>query len=83
MVTGETPKYEREVILTEFKAKHIKYLVNVAVLTTGFDAPHVDVIAMMRATESVALLQQIIGRGLRVAPNKDNCLVLDLSLIHI
>ena len=79
IVTGETPAQERELILMNFKAKKIKYLVNVSVLTTGFDAPHVDVIGILRATESVALLQQIIGRGLRIAPNKDNCLVLDYA----
>ena len=38
---------------------------NVAVLTTGFDAPHVDLIAILRPTESVSLYQQIVGRGLR------------------
>lgn len=43
---------------------------NVAVLTTGFDAPHVDLIAILRPTESVSLYQQIVGRGLRTAPGK-------------
>jgi DNA repair protein RadD len=51
----------------------------VSVLTTGFDAPHVDLIAILRATESAGLLQQIIGRGLRVSPGKDDCLVLDYA----
>jgi DNA repair protein RadD len=77
IVTGKTKN--REVILNRFKARKIKYLVNVAVLTTGFDAPHVDVIALLRATESVALLQQIIGRGLRIDDNKKDCLVLDYA----
>ena len=63
IVTGNTHKDERALILLEFKARRIKYLVNVEVLTTGFDAPHVDVIAILRATESVALLQQIIEIG--------------------
>lgn len=79
LVTGETPKVERRKILADFKARKIKYLVNVSVLTTGFDAPHVDVIAILRATESVGLLQQIIGRGLRLSPGKENCLVLDYA----
>jgi len=79
LVTGETPKKERKAILAAFKARKIKYLVNVSVLTTGFDAPHVDVIAMLRATESVGLLQQIIGRGLRLDAGKTNCLVLDYA----
>lgn len=79
IVTGNTPKNERESILHRFKNGRLKYLVNVAVLTTGFDAPHVDVIAILRATESVALLQQIIGRGLRTYSDKHNCLVLDYA----
>jgi len=79
LVTGETPKAERKRILTAFKARKIKYLVNVSVLTTGFDAPHVDVIAILRATESVGLLQQIVGRGLRLSPGKTNCVVLDYA----
>jgi DNA repair protein RadD len=49
------------------------------VLTTGFDAPHVDVIAILRATESVGLLQQIIGRGLRINDGKKDCLILDYA----
>ncbi|MGL9735408.1 MAG: hypothetical protein ACR5LF_06320 [Symbiopectobacterium sp.] len=55
------------------------YLVNVAVLTTGFDAPYVDVIAILRPTEYVSLYQQIIGRGLRLPPGKTDCLILDYA----
>ena len=79
IVTGETPKAKRDSILTRFKAQQIKYLVNVSVLTTGFDASHVDLIAILRKTESVGLLQQIIGRGLRLHPGKADCLVLDYT----
>jgi DNA repair protein RadD len=79
MVTGETPKKEREKILSLFQKKQIKYLVNVAVLTTGFDAVHIDLVALMRATESAALMQQMIGRGLRLDEGKRDCLVLDYA----
>jgi len=79
LVTADTPKPERKQIIADFKAKKIKYLVNVSVLTTGFDAPHVDMIAILRPTESVGLLQQIIGRGLRVDEGKDTCVVLDYA----
>ncbi|MCJ8334597.1 MAG: DEAD/DEAH box helicase [Epibacterium sp.] len=79
IVTGKTPKPERKDILRRFLAQEIKYLVNVAVLTTGFDAPHVDVVAMLRRTESAALLQQIIGRGLRLYEGKEDCLLLDYA----
>ena len=77
--TGGTPKPERDRIIKSFKARRIKYLVNVSVLTTGFDAPHVDVIALLRKTESVGLLQQIIGRGLRIDNDKTDCLILDYT----
>ena len=79
MITGDTPKAERASIIARFKARRIKYLVNVAVLSVGFDAPHVDVIAILRKTESVGLLQQIIGRGLRLHDGKQTCLVLDFA----
>lgn len=79
LITGKTNKKEREKIVNSFKRREFKYLVNVSVLTTGFDAPHVDVIAILRATESASLLQQIIGRGLRLHENKTTCLVLDYA----
>lgn len=79
LVTGETPKRERDSILRRFKDRQIKYLVNVAVLTTGFDAPHVDCIAILRKTESAGLFTQIIGRGLRLDDGKEDCLILDYT----
>ncbi|WP_110685980.1 DEAD/DEAH box helicase [Salinicola aestuarinus] len=79
LITGATPGPERERLIAAFKAREVKYLVNVAVLTTGFDAPHVDVIAMLRPTESVGLYQQIVGRGLRLSPGKTDCLILDYA----
>ena len=79
IVTGETPRAKRDSILRRFKAQEIKYLVNVSVLTTGFDASHVDLIAILRKTESIGLLQQIIGRGLRLHPGKVDCSVLDYT----
>ena len=79
MITGDTAKGERASIIARFKARRIKYLVSVGVLTTGFDAPHVDVIAILRKTESVGLFQQIIGRGLRMHDDKRDCLVLDYT----
>src|SRR5690554_2254091 len=79
LITGATPSAERERTITAFKARELKYLVNVAVLTTGFDAPHVDLIAILRPTESVSLYQQIVGRGLRLAPGKRDCLILDYA----
>ena len=79
IVTGGTDKKERRQILADFKAQRVKYLVSVSTLTTGFDSSHVDVVAIMRATESVSLLQQIIGRGLRLHDGKKDCLILDYA----
>ena len=79
MIVGDTENSMRDEIIEAFKLKKLKFLVNVSVLTTGFDAPHVDVIAILRPTESVSLYQQIVGRGLRLAPNKKNCLILDYT----
>lgn len=79
LIDGETPSVEREAIINQFKQQQLKYLVNISVLTTGFDAPHVDFIAILRKTESVSLYQQIIGRGLRLAKNKKECLVIDYA----
>ena len=72
-------KNERETLIDRFKRQQFKYIVSVGTLTTGFDAPHVDVIAILRATESASLFQQIIGRGLRLCEGKDDCLVLDYA----
>ena len=52
---------------------------NVNVLTTGFDAPNIDCIAMLRPTNSPGLYYQMVGRGFRLHPGKDNCLVLDFG----
>ncbi|WP_312061938.1 DEAD/DEAH box helicase [Pantoea septica] len=79
LISAETPAKERDATIAAFKAQQLKFLVNVAVLTTGFDAPHVDLIAILRPTESVSLYQQIVGRGLRLSPGKTSCLILDYA----
>lgn len=79
MVSGETPLGERDRILRQFKAGQIRCLTNAQVLTTGFDAPQVDLIAMLRPTLSTSLYVQIVGRGTRLADGKENCLVLDFA----
>ena len=72
-------KTDRADLVADFKAQRFKYIVSVGTLTTGFDAPHVDVVAVLRATESPGLFQQIIGRGLRLYEGKENCLLLDYA----
>lgn len=78
-VTGSTPKAERARILSDFKTGTLQALTNANVLTTGFDAPNIDLIAMLRPTMSPGLYIQMAGRGLRVHPNKADCLVLDFA----
>ena len=77
IVTGETPSAERANILQRFLDGQLKYLVNVNVLTTGFDAPNIDCVALLRPTLSPGLYYQMVGRGFRTNPGKANCLVLD------
>ncbi len=79
LVLGDTEMATRNETIEDFKKRKFKYLVNVSVLTTGFDAPHVDVIAILRPTESNSLYQQIIGRGLRLSDDKKDCYVLDYT----
>ena len=79
LVTGETPAMERQRVLTDFRAGHLRWCVNVDVLTTGFDAPRIDAVAVLRATMSPGLFAQIVGRGLRMADGKTDCLILDFG----
>jgi DNA repair protein RadD len=78
-VTGTTPKAERERLLTDFKAGRLRALTNANVLTTGFDYPDIDLIAMLRPTMSASLYVQMAGRGMRVKSHTDHCLVLDFA----
>ncbi|NBS94786.1 MAG: DEAD/DEAH box helicase [Betaproteobacteria bacterium] len=78
-IVGDTPGAQREAIIQDFKAGRIQCLTNANVLTTGFNAPAVDLIAMLRPTKSAGLYVQIVGRGCRQAPGKTDCLVLDFA----
>ena len=78
-VTGETPKGERDRIVSEFRAGRIRCLTSVGVLGTGFNVPHVDLIALLRPTQSAGLYVQQVGRALRKAPGKENALILDFA----
>lgn len=76
-IYGDTGKDKRTDVVERFRNREIKALVNVGVLTTGFDVPHIDLIAMMRPTKSAGLYIQMVGRGMRRAEGKTDCLVLD------
>ncbi|MDD5698381.1 MAG: DEAD/DEAH box helicase family protein [Victivallaceae bacterium] len=88
IVTGSTSPGLRAEIIARFKGEEVpadffsnkeplKYLANVNVLTTGFDATNTDCIVLLRPTNSAGLLVQMVGRGTRLHPGKENCLVLD------
>jgi DNA repair protein RadD len=77
VVTGADGMSARGEKIERFRRGGSKCLINVNVLTTGFNVPHVDLVAIVRATESTGLYIQIVGRGTRIAPGKENCLVLD------
>ena len=76
-VYGKMPKQERASILKDYHSGHIQVLCNCQILTEGFDAPDTSCILVARPTQSRGLYQQMVGRGLRLAPNKKDCLVLD------
>ena len=78
-VTGATTKVERESILRRYKSGEIRALTNANVLTTGFDYPDIDLIAMLRPTMSPSLYVQMAGRGMRPKSHTDHCLVLDFA----
>jgi DNA repair protein RadD len=79
LVLGETPDMEREQTIAAFRRGRLRALVNKECLTTGFNVPHVDLLVMRRATKSLGLYTQIIGRLLRVAEGKTNGGVLDFA----
>lgn len=78
-VSGSTPDGERAALIDLFKTGALKYLVNVNVLTTGFDAPNVDCVVLLRPTNSPGLYYQMVGRGFRLHQGKTDCLVLDYA----
>lgn len=79
LVHAGTAKADREAQIADFQRGRLRAMVNVNVLSEGFDAPHIDCVAMLRPTKSPGLYYQQVGRGLRLAPGKSDCLVLDYA----
>ena len=79
IVTGSTIPLERAATLDAFGARRLRFLTNCDVLTTGYDAPCIDAIAILRATMSPGLYAQICGRGFRLFAGKENCSILDFG----
>jgi superfamily II DNA or RNA helicase len=78
-ITGETAKKERAKIIENFKNEKDAIICNVGVLTTGFDEPSTETIILNRATKSLVLYLQMVGRGARIFENKEFFTVLDLG----
>jgi DNA repair protein RadD len=78
-ISSKSTKKERADIIGGFKEGRYRVIFNVGVLTTGFDHPELDSIVLLRPTRSVALYYQMLGRGVRLAPNKTHCTVYDWS----
>jgi DNA repair protein RadD len=79
VVSAKTPAKERDQIVEDFKNGTIPMVFNVGVLTTGFDHPELDCIILLRPTRSITLYYQMLGRGVRKAPGKTHCQVIDFS----
>ena len=79
IVSGDTPKATREMILRQFKAGKIPVVANVGVLVCGFDYPELDTVVIARPTMSLALYYQIVGRAIRPHPNKKEGWIVDLA----
>lgn len=77
MVCGEMPKPDRSRTLQRFAEGALRVITNVGVLTEGFDDPGVSAVAMVRPTRSVSMYLQCVGRGMRLSPDSEDCLVLD------
>jgi superfamily II DNA or RNA helicase len=77
--SGNTPKKERRAILRDFKQGKTRVLCNCALWTEGMDAPSISCVIMARPTKSDLVYIQAIGRGLRLFPGKDHCLIMDFA----
>jgi len=79
VITGADNKTDRACKIADFKAGRLRCLINIGVLTTGFNHPATDLVALVRATASAGLYVQMAGRGTRNAPGKTDCLLLDFG----
>ena len=78
-ISGETPRRQRDRLIEGFRAGRIRCLTSVGVLATGFNVPEVDLVALLRPTQSTGLYVQQVGRALRQAPGKADALILDYA----
>lgn len=79
VILGTTPDEERKQILFDFKSGVVQVLINVGVLTEGFDEPSIEAIILAKPTRSTLLYTQIVGRGTRLFEGKENCTIIDIA----
>lgn len=79
MVTGDMDPREEKRAVAAYRSQRARYVVSVGKLTTGFDSPWTEIIAVLRYTESPTLLTQILGRAWRLYEGKTDCLWLDYA----
>lgn len=79
VIIGTTPEEERRQILSDFKSGAVTVLVNVGVLTEGFDEPSIEAIILAKPTRSSLLYTQIVGRGTRLFEGKEHCMIIDIA----
>ena len=80
-VTGAMRLEKRREIVRQYQRQEIQVLWNCQVLTEGFDDPRTDCVILGRPTQSSNLYMQMLGRGTRIHPDKENCLILDFACI--
>lgn len=79
VIVGTTPREERESTLAQFASGQISVIVNVGVLTEGFDEPSLQTIILAKPTRSTLLYTQIVGRGTRLHESKEHCTIIDIA----
>jgi ATP-dependent helicase IRC3 len=79
VILGTTSYEDRQDILARFATGQLKVIVNVGVLTEGFDEPSIEAIILAKPTRSTLLYTQIVGRGTRIHPNKEHCIIIDIA----
>ena len=76
---GGARKDDRRACLARFRAGQTKVLSNVALFTEGLDVPEISCVVLARPTKSRVVYSQAVGRGLRLAPGKENCIIIDIA----
>lgn len=82
-VYGSMPKAERSRVLDDYREGKLSVITNCQLLTEGWDVPEIQVVMTARPTRSGALFSQMIGRGMRPAPNKNECILLDFADVFL